>query len=98
MNTAQILCLQYNYIMMQICGVFIFQGVGTLARKMSTEPKKTIRAENELKKSYTKMRQANEIGGNLAAHREANREATRKSDAFYRNEGAVQESLRQKEP
>lgn len=56
-------------------------GVGTLARKMAKEPKKTIRAANEFKKSYTKMRQANEIGGNLAAHREANHEATRKSDA-----------------
>lgn len=52
--------LQYSCIMMQICGIFIFQGVGTLARKMAKEPKKTIRAANEFKKSYTKMRQANE--------------------------------------
>ena len=42
---------------------------------------KTAKAAMEFVKSYQKMRKANVKGGNLAAHEEANREATNKSDA-----------------
>lgn len=45
------------------------------------EPVKTWKAAMEFVKSYQKMRKANVKGGNLAAHEEANREATKKSDA-----------------
>ena len=42
---------------------------------------KTAKAAMEFAKSYQKMREANFKGGNLGAHEEANREATKKSDA-----------------
>ena len=48
---------------------------------MITQPKKTVKAGIEFFKSYEKMRKANKKGGNLAAHEEANRKATAKSDA-----------------
>ncbi|KAL9975909.1 hypothetical protein ACROYT_G013128 [Oculina patagonica] len=50
-------------------------GLGTLAKKMGTQSKKTIAAGKEFVKSYQKMRKANKKGGNLPAHEEANREA-----------------------
>ncbi|XP_078368202.1 uncharacterized protein LOC144652033 [Oculina patagonica] len=56
-------------------------GFGTLVKKMITQPKKTIAAGMEFVKSYQKMRKENKKGGNLPAHVEANREATKKSDA-----------------
>jgi len=48
---------------------------------MVTQPKKTLKAIGEFKKSYDKMKEANVIGGNLKAHEEANRKATEVSDA-----------------
>lgn len=63
------------------CFFIIFEGLGTIAKKIVTKPKKTVQAGIEFVKSYQKMRQANRIGGNLAAHEEANRKATEKSDA-----------------
>ena len=48
---------------------------------MIKQPIKTIQAGWEFAKSYGKMRKENKIGGNLPAHQEANREATKKSDA-----------------
>ena len=48
---------------------------------MVKQPVKTVKAGVEFAKSYKKMRKANLIGGNLAAHEEANRRATAKSDA-----------------
>lgn len=59
----------------------MFAGLGTLAKKMASQPKKTVKAGVEFAKSYFKMRKANKKGGNLAAHEEANRKATQKSDA-----------------
>jgi len=56
-------------------------GLGTLAKKAANHPVKTAKAATEFAKSYLKMRKANVKGGNLAAHEEANREATKKSDA-----------------
>ena len=58
-----------------------FKGLGTLAKKMVKQPVKTVKAGIEFVKSYQKMRKANKKGGNLAAHEEANRRATEKSDA-----------------
>ena len=48
---------------------------------MVTQPKKTIEAAKEFAENYQKMREENKKGGNLEAHEEANREATKKSDA-----------------
>lgn len=56
-------------------------GLGTLGKKLIKQPIKTIQAGWEFAKSYGKMRKENKIGGNLPAHQEANREATKKSDA-----------------
>ena len=57
------------------------KGLGTLAEKVVTQPKKTIEVAKEFAESYQKMREENKKGGNLEAHEEANREATKKSDA-----------------
>ena len=57
------------------------EGLGTLAKKMLKKPVETAKAAVEFAKSYQKMREKNVKGGNLAAHEEANREATKKSDA-----------------
>ena len=57
------------------------EGLGTLAEKAVKQPVKTAKAAMEFVESYQKMREKNEKGGNLAAHEEANREATKKSDA-----------------
>ena len=56
-------------------------GLGTLAKKMVSQPVKTVKAGMEFVKSYNKMKKANVIGGNLPAHEEANRKATEVSDA-----------------
>lgn len=48
---------------------------------MVKQPVKTVKAGIEFVKSYQKMRKANVKGGNLVAHEEANREATKVSDA-----------------
>jgi len=56
-------------------------GLGTLAKKTLDKPVETAKAAIEFVKSYQKMREKNVKGGNLAAHEEANREATKKSDA-----------------
>ena len=61
--------------------IFIIPGLGTLAKKALKNPVKTAKAAAEFVKSYQKMRKANVKGGNLKAHEEANREATKKSDA-----------------
>ena len=59
----------------------LLAGLGTLAKKVVNHPVKTAKAAMEFVKSYQKMRKANVKRGNLAAHEEANREATKKSDA-----------------
>jgi len=59
---------------------FPSSGLWTLAKKLRSQPKKTIEAGVEFAKSYFKMRKANRKGGNLGAHEEANRKATRVSD------------------
>lgn len=56
-------------------------GLGTLARKMVSQPVKTIKAIKSFAKSYTDMRKKNVIGGNLEAHRKGNKDATSKADA-----------------
>ena len=61
--------------------LLLFTGLGTLAKKALDKPVETAKAAIEFAKSYQKMREANKKGGNLAAHEEANREATKKSDA-----------------
>ena len=48
---------------------------------MLKKPVETAKAAVEFAKTYQKMREKNVKGGNLAAHEEANREATKKSDA-----------------
>lgn len=59
----------------------LLEGLGTLAKKTLDKPVETAKAAIEFVKSYQKMREKNVKGGNLAAHEEANREATKKSDA-----------------
>ncbi|XP_001626334.2 micronuclear linker histone polyprotein [Nematostella vectensis] len=56
-------------------------GLGTLARETIKNPKKTIKAIKEFAKSYADMRKKNLKGGNLAAHREANKKATQKANS-----------------
>ena len=58
-----------------------FAGLVTLAKKMLNQPIKTFQAGKEMKKSYDDMKKKNVIGGNLAAHEEANQRAAEKSDA-----------------
>jgi len=41
----------------------LLAGLGTIAKKMVTQPKKTLKAIGEFKKSYDKMKKANVIGG-----------------------------------
>ncbi|KAK3752037.1 hypothetical protein QZH41_019385, partial [Actinostola sp. cb2023] len=52
-------------------------GLGTLARKMISQPVKTVKAVKAFAKSYFDMRKKNVIGGNLPAHRQANKDATK---------------------
>ncbi|XP_031574711.1 micronuclear linker histone polyprotein-like [Actinia tenebrosa] len=56
-------------------------GLGTLAKKMVSQPGKTIDAIKSFAKSYKDMKKKNVVGGNLPAHRQANKDATSKSDA-----------------
>ncbi|KAK3755577.1 hypothetical protein QZH41_005962 [Actinostola sp. cb2023] len=56
-------------------------GLGTLARKMISQPVKTVKAIKAFAKSYRDMTKKNRIGGNLPAHRQANKDATKVSDA-----------------
>lgn len=55
-------------------------GLGTLAKKFVSQPIKTMKAIGEMVKSYDKMVEKNQIGGNLAAHEEGNKNAAEKSD------------------
>ncbi|XP_032229805.2 uncharacterized protein LOC116613261 isoform X2 [Nematostella vectensis] len=56
-------------------------GLGTLAKETIKNPKKTTNAVKEFAKSYADMRKKNLKGGNLAAHREANKKATEKANS-----------------
>ncbi|XP_015780442.1 PREDICTED: uncharacterized protein LOC107358347 [Acropora digitifera] len=55
-------------------------GLWTLAKKFVSQPKKTVKAIGEMVKSYDKMIEKNQIGGNLAAHEEGNKNAAETSD------------------
>lgn len=55
-------------------------GLGTLAEKFVSQPIETMKAMGEMVKSYDKMVEKNQIGGNLAAHEEGNKNAAEKSD------------------
>jgi hypothetical protein len=48
---------------------------------MISEPKKTVKAIKSFVKNYNTMKSKNLKGGNLPAHRQANKDATKKSDA-----------------
>ena len=60
--------------------MFTPTGLGTLAKKLVSQPKKTVQAIGEMAKSYLGMVRKNERGGNIAAHEEANKNAAEKSD------------------
>ena len=60
--------------------MFLSIGLGTLAKKFVSQREKTVNAIGEMAKSYNKMVQKNQIGGNLAAHEEGNKNAAEKSD------------------
>ena len=60
--------------------MFIPIGLGTLAKKFVSQPIKTVKAIGEMVKSYDKMVEKNQRGGNLAAHEEGNKNAAEKSD------------------
>ena len=48
---------------------------------MYEKPKETIKAILSFKKSFDEMLKKNVIGGNIPAHRKANKDATLKADA-----------------
>ena len=61
--------------------VRVSSGLGTLAKKAVSQPVKTYKAIKSFAKRYREMKQKNIKGGNLEAHRMANKDATKVSDA-----------------
>ena len=60
--------------------LFIFEGLGTLAKKMLTQPEKTVEAGKAMNKNLQDLKEGKVKGGNLEAHERANSESTKKSD------------------